>query len=101
MRMGEITNRNIKLMNKTKICQFLESNFGFPNWKKTPKFYNFENHQISIIDKLKKNNQSSEIVEFLKLANFDNLIFCKTIKIQKISNSMVNYQICILSVRII
>ena len=32
--------------------------------KKNSKFYNFENHQISIIDKLKKNNQSSEIVEF-------------------------------------
>ena len=65
------------------------------------KFYNFENHQISIIDKLKKNNQSSEIVEFQKLANFKNLTICKTSKIQKISNLMVNYQICILSVRII
>ena len=31
--------------------------------KKNSKFYNFEN-QISIIDKLKKNNQNSEIVEF-------------------------------------
>ena len=29
-----------------------------------------KNSQISIIDKLKKNNQSSEIVEFQKLANF-------------------------------
>ena len=68
--------------------------------KKNPKFYNFENHQISIIDKLKK-NQCSEIVEFQKLANFQNLTICKTMNIQKISNLMVNYQICILSVRII
>ena len=51
--------------------------------KKIPKFLNFENHQISIIDKLKKNNQSSEIVEFQKLANFFNLTICKSIKIQK------------------
>ena len=35
--------------------------------------------------KLKKkiaNDQSSEIVEFQKLANFKNLTICKTIKIQ-------------------
>ena len=38
--------------------------------QKFPKFYNYENHRISIIDKLKKNNQISEIVEFQKLANF-------------------------------
>ena len=69
--------------------------------KKNSKFYNFENHQISIIDKLKKINQSFEIVEFQKLANFKNLTICKTIKIQKLSNLMLNYQICILSVRII
>ena len=59
--------------------------------KKNSKFYNFENHQISIIDKLKKKNQSSEIVEFQKLANFLNLTICKTIKIQKHSNLMVKY----------
>ena len=58
--------------------------------KKNSKFYNFKNHQISIIDKLKTNNQSSEIVEFQKLANFKNLTICKTIKIQKILNLMVN-----------
>ena len=58
--------------------------------KKNSKFYNFKNHQISIIDKLKTNNQSSEIVEFQKLANFKNLTLCKTIKIQKISNLMIN-----------
>ena len=66
---------------------------------KFPKFYNFENHQISIIVKQKK-NQISKIVKFQKLANFWNLTICKTIKIPKISNLMVNYQICILSVRI-
>ena len=36
---------------------------------KFPKFYNFENHQISIIVKQKK-NQISKIVKFQKLANF-------------------------------
>ena len=35
--------------------------------KKNPKFYNFENHQISIIDKLKK-----KIIKVLKLLNFKN-----------------------------
>ena len=46
--------------------------FGIKLWfsklKKNLKFYNFEIHQISIIDKIKK-NQSSEIVGFQKLAN--------------------------------
>ena len=36
------------------------------NFQKFSKFYNFENHQISIIDKLKKNNIISELVEFQK-----------------------------------
>ena len=47
------------------------------------KFKNFENHQISILDRLKQKNQSYEIVEFQKLANFFNLTICKTIKIEK------------------
>ena len=51
--------------------------------KKNSQILNFENHQISIIDKLKKNNESSEILEFQKLAHFFNLTICKTIKIQK------------------
>ena len=34
--------------------------------KKIPKFYNFENHQISIIDKFKKK------IKVLKLLNFKN-----------------------------
>ena len=38
--------------------------------RKIPKFYDFENHQISIIDKLKQKNQSFEIVEFPNLENF-------------------------------
>ena len=51
--------------------------FGIKLWfsklkKKLPNF------KISIIDKLKKNNQSSEIVEFQRLANFFNLTICKT-----------------------
>ena len=52
--------------------------FGIKLWfsklekkfQKFPKFYNFENHQISGIDKLKKNNQLSDVFEFQKLANF-------------------------------
>ena len=40
-------------------------------FQKFPQFYNSENHRISIIDKLKKNNNKiSVIVEFQKLANF-------------------------------
>ena len=61
-------------------------------FQKYPKLYNFENHQISIIDKLKKNNKISEIVEFQKLANFQNFTICKTIKFPKISN-LINYHI--------
>ena len=86
---------------KPKFANFWNQIIVFQIEKKNSKFYNFENHQISIIGKLKKNNQSSEIVEFQKLSNFKNLTTCKTIKIQKISNLMVNYQICILNVRII
>ena len=39
-----------------------EIKLWFSKLKNNSKFYNFESHQISIIDKLKKNNQSSEIV---------------------------------------
>ena len=83
MKIGEITNSAEYRMD--------EQNQNLPIFGKNSKFYNFENHQISIIDKLKKINQSFEIVEFQKLANFKNLTICKTIKIQKISNLMVNY----------
>ena len=45
--------------------------FGIKLWfsklKKNPKFYNFKNHQISIIDKPKK-----KIIKVLKLLNFKN-----------------------------
>ena len=80
--------------------------FGIKLWfsKLKKKFPNFKISKIikfSLLTNLKKNNQSSEIVEFQKLANFLNLTICKAIKIQKISHLMVNYQICILSVRII
>ena len=103
MKIEEITNSAEYQMDEQNQNQPI---FGIELWfsklkKKNSKFYNFANHQISIIDKLNKNNQSSEIVELQKLANFKNLTICKTIKIQKISNLMVNYQICILSVRII
>ena len=64
-----------------------------------PKFYNFENYRISILEKLKKNNQISEIVEFQKLENFQNLTIFKTIKIPRIANLMVNHHISARTVR--
>ena len=69
--------------------------------KKIPNFIISKSIKFPLLTNSKKKNQSSEIVEFQKLLNFKNLTICKTIKIQKISNLMVNYQICILSVRII
>ena len=71
MKIGEITNSAEYQMDEQNQNLLI---FGIKLWfsklKKNSKLYNFENHQISIIDKLKKNNQSSEIVEFQKLANF-------------------------------
>ena len=80
--------------------------FGIKLWfsrlkKKFPNFKISKNIKFTLLTNSKKNNQSSEIVEFQKLANFFNLTICKTVEIQKISNLMVNYRICILSVRII
>ena len=77
---------------KPKFANFWNETLVFQTEKKIqkfPKFYNFKNHQIS------------EIAEFQKLANFQNLTICKTIKFSKILNLMVNYHICILTVRII
>ena len=47
--------RNIKWTNDSEICQFSESNFGFPNWEnfrnllifQIPKFQKFPNFTIS------------------------------------------------------
>ena len=65
--------RNIECTNETKICHLWNQIVVFQiekkKKKKFPKFYNFENHRIFIIDNLKK-NQISEIVEFQKLTNF-------------------------------
>ena len=56
---------------KPKIANFWNRIIVFQNEKKIPTFYNLENHEISIIDKLKKKKIiSPEIVEFKKLANF-------------------------------
>ena len=97
MRIGEITNRaecrmdeqnqNLPIFGIKLWCSRLKKKF-----QKFPKFYNIENYRTSIIEKL-KNNQISEIVEFQKLANFQNLTICKTIEIPRISNLMVNYHI--------
>ena len=69
--------------------------------KKFPNFTISKIIKFPLLTNSRKNNQSSKIVEFQKLGNFLNLTICKTIKIQKILNLMVNYQICLLSVRII
>ena len=58
--------------------------------KKFPNFKISKIIKFPLLTNPKKNNQSSEIVEFQKLANFFNLTICKIIKIQKISNLMVN-----------
>ena len=55
-------------------------------FQKFPKLYNFENHPIS------------QIFQFQELANFQNLLIHKTIKIPRIFKS-VNYRICNLTVR--
>ena len=63
--------RNIKWTNKTKIFQFLESNYDFPNCKKNSQILKFgksSNFYYWQTQK-KKNNENSEIVEFQKLAN--------------------------------
>ena len=81
---------------KPKFANFRNQIMAFQiekKFQKFHKFYNFENHRISIIDKVKKKYQISEIVECRKLASFQNLTICKTIKISRISNLMVNYHI--------
>ena len=103
MRIGEITNSAEYQMDEQN--QSLPI-FGIKLWfselkKKFPNFKISKIIKFPLLTNSKKNNQSSEIVEFQKLANFLDLTICKTIKIQKISNLMINYQICILSVPII
>ena len=65
----EITNGRTK----PKFAIFWNQIVVFQIEQKIPKIsqiLQFRNHRISIIDKAKKNNQISEIVEFQKLANF-------------------------------
>ena len=73
----------------------------FQTEKKIPKIsqiLQFRKSSNSHYLETQKNNQISEIVEFQKLENFQNLTICKIIKIPKNSNLMIHYQICILSV---
>ena len=67
MKIGEITNSAEYQMDEQN--QNLTT-FGIKLWfsklKKNPQFYNFENHQISVIDKVKKK------IKLLKLLNFKN-----------------------------
>ena len=80
----------------SKIYQFLESNFGFSNWKKISNY--FPNFRMSKIIKFllstnSQNNQISEISEFRKSANYQNLTIYWSIKIPKISYLMGNYHV--------
>ena len=76
MKIGEITNSAEYQMDE--LNQNLPI-FGIKLWfsKLKKKFH------IFIIDKLKKNNQSSEIVEFPKLENIKNFKFVKLSKFKK------------------
>ena len=67
MKIGEITNSaEYQMDEQNQNLPIFGIKLWFSKLKKNPKFYNFENHQISIIDKLKKKNK------ILKLLNFKN-----------------------------
>ena len=103
MKIGEITNsEKYQMDEQNQNLPIFGIIYGFPNWKKQFQILQFrKSSNFHYWPTQKKNNQSSEIVEFQKLVNFKNLTIRITIRIQKISNLMVNYQICVLSVRII
>ena len=84
MRIGESTNSaEYQMEEQNQNLPIFGIKLWFSKLKKNSQILIFRKSSISIIDELKKNNQSSEIVEFQKLANFFNLTICKTIKIQK------------------
>ena len=103
VRIGEIANSaEYRMDEQNQNLPIFEIKLKFSKLKKKfqkfPKFYNFENHQISIIDKLKNNNKISEIVEFQKLASFQNLTICTTQNSKNFQFGKLSY---ILSVRTI
>ena len=74
VRIDEITNSaEYQIDEQNKNFRIFKIKIWFSKFKKKiqkfPKFYNFD-HQISIIDKLKKNNKIFEIWQFLKLSKF-------------------------------
>ena len=80
--------RNIEWTNKTKIRHFLKSNYGFPNWKKNSK--NFQFGKLSYILSvrkiqtdvnirnifLKKSNNSTFVISIFEVSNFRNIGRC-------------------------
>ena len=86
---------------KPKFANFWNQIMVFQIEKKFPNFKISKIITFPLLTNSKKIIKVLKLLDFKKLANFFNLTIFKTIKIQKISNLMVNYQICILSVRII
>ena len=67
MKIREITNSaEYQMDEQNQNLPIFGINLWFSKLKKNLKFYNFENHQISIIDKLKRK------IKVLKLLNFKN-----------------------------
>ena len=85
MRIGEITNSaEYQIDKQNQNLPIFAIKLWFSKLKK--KLKNFKISKVMnfpLLTNSKKNNQSSEIVEFQKLENFFNLTICKTIKIQK------------------
>ena len=98
MRIGEITNSaEYRMDQQNQNLAIFEIKLWFSRLKKNSK--NFPNFTILKINEFplltnsRKKYQIYEIVECRKLGNFQNLTICKTIKIPRILNLMVNYHI--------
>ena len=83
--------RNIERTENSKICQFLELNFDFPNWKNSRLIFPIVKFQKFSIWKITKISQTFIIDKFIKWANFRN---CSILKITKFSkyDDLENYQ---------
>ena len=84
MRIGEITNSaEYQMDEQNQNLPIFGIKLWFSKLKKNSQILKFRKSSNFPYWQIQKNNQSSEIVEFQKLANFFNLTICKTIKIQK------------------
>ena len=88
--------RNIQWTNIYKICQFLEQNFDFPNWKNSRnlwifqiikfwKFFNFPTCESSKNSRIGKFKKFPNLRKF-KIAQFGKIQRCSIRKIPKIFN---------------